>query len=104
MEIHYSTRKMEKILTNPRLIKKHYSKIHHKLVIRLSELRAAESLADITTSPPPRRHKLKGSFKECWGIDVSRNYRIIVQPEGEYDEHDLNTIKEIIIIDIDDYH
>lgn len=95
---------MEKILENQRLIKRYYSKYYKKLIIRLSELRVAASLADISSDPPPRRHKLTGNFKGCWGIDVSRNYRIIVQPFGEYNEDDLNTIKEIVIKDIGDYH
>lgn len=104
MIIYYSSSRMEKILTNPRLIKKHYSKICDKLMIRISELRVAETLADISPKPPPRRHKLSGQFKDCWGIDVSKNYRIIVQPKGEYIENELNTIKEVIIKDIGDYH
>lgn len=104
MNVHYSTNKMKRILTNPRLMKKHYTKIYDKLGIRLSELRVAESLADISTDPPPRRHKLKGLLKDCWGVNVSRNFRIIVQPHGEYNEYDINTIKEIIIKDIEDYH
>lgn len=104
MNIQYSSNKLEKILTNQRLIRKHYSNIHNKLSVRLSELRAANSLADIPNIPPPRRHKLTGTLKECWGIDVSKNYRIIVQPVGEYNELEINTIKEIEIKDIEDYH
>lgn len=104
MKIHYSSRKLQKILTDRRLIKKHYAKFHHRLEIRLSELRAANSLADISNHPPPRRHKLSGSYKDCWGVDITRNYRIIVRPVSEYNINDLTTIKEVMIIDIDDYH
>ncbi|SFM28520.1 proteic killer suppression protein [Gracilibacillus orientalis] len=104
MNILYSSRKLEKILNNPRLIKKQYNKLYDKLSIRLSELRAANSLEDISCDPPPRRHKLKGTFSDCWGINVSKNYRIIIQPHGEYNENDLKTINEILIKDIEDYH
>ena len=104
MRISYSTSRLEKILTNERLIKRHYTKQHIRLRNRISELRAAVSLADIPSDPPPRRHKLTGSLKGCWGIDISRNFRIIIKPQGSYDEHDLNTITDCLIIDIEDYH
>ena len=35
---------------------------------------------------------------------VNLNFRIIFKPQGSYDEHDLSTITDCIIIDIEDYH
>lgn len=104
MEIYYSSKKLEKILTNKRLIKKVYGFCYSKLINRLSELEVANSLIDIPTYPPPRRHKLGGDRKTYWGIDCSKNYRIVVEPHGEYDIEDLSTISAITIISIEDYH
>lgn len=104
MNIIYSSRKLEKILTNPRLIKKHYNILSQSLMVRLSELRAANSLAEISCNPPPRRHKLRGELNGCWGVDVSRNYRIIIMPQAEHNEYDPKTITDILIKDIADYH
>lgn len=104
MKIHYSSKKLEKILTDPRLIKKEYSDYYKKIISRLSELSVAESLFDIPEVPPPRRHKLKGEYKNCWGIDYYTHFRIIIRPTGEYDINDLKSITEIIIIDLEDYH
>lgn len=104
MEIHYSTTKQEKILTDVRLLKKYYSSDFTKIINRLSELRVANNLNEIPDLPPPRRHKLKGNFKNCWGIDYSKNSRIIIKPVGEYDINDLTSIKEIIILELEDYH
>lgn len=104
MKITYSSKKLEKILTNPKLIKKYYSNDYHRLLNRLSELLAANSLADIPETPPPRRHKLSGNMRNKWGIDYSKNYRIVISPEGKFDINNLNTITEIQIISLEDYH
>lgn len=104
MKLHYKNTKMEKILTNERLIKKKYTSFHINLRNRLSELRAANSLEEISIYPPPRRHKLNGQLDNLWGIDISKNFRIILQPEGNFDIDNLSTICEIKIISLEDYH
>lgn len=104
MIIHYSSKKDKKILESERLIRIHYGKASTNLINRLSELRAANSLQEIPQVPPPRRHKLKGDKKDCWGIDYTKNHRIIVQPCGIYDINDLRSIKEIKIVGLEDYH
>jgi len=104
MKVSYDSKKLEKILTNERLIKKHYSNFYIKLLNRLSEIKAAKNLNDIPHFPPPRRHKLTQNFSDCWGIDVSKNFRIILKPDCDYDEYDLTTIDSIMIVSIEDYH
>ncbi|WP_117161192.1 type II toxin-antitoxin system RelE/ParE family toxin [Paraliobacillus sp. X-1268] len=104
MNITYTSNKLENILTNPRLIKKEYTAFHKRVSNRMSELRAANNLDEITHDPPPRRHKLSGDKKECWGIDVSKNFRIVLRPVGEWDESDHKTIINIEILSIDNYH
>lgn len=104
MEIYYSSNKDEKILSNERLIKKHYSNDYTKIMNRLSELRAANHLGEIPEVPPPRRHKLKGDFDGHWGIDYSKNDRFVIAPYGTYNIDDLSTIVAIKIISLEDYH
>ena len=104
MVIYYATKKLEKILTDIRLLKKHYSNDFTRICNRLSELKAANNLSEIPEVPPPRRHKLKGNYQDCWGIDYSKNDRFIIQPTGEYDINNLSTIEEITILDLEDYH
>ncbi|GEB27495.1 Plasmid maintenance system killer protein [Enterococcus casseliflavus] len=104
MQIHYKTRKLEKVLTNERLIKKNYTAFYEKVCNRLSELRAAKNLEEIPNYPPPRRHKLEGYLENHWGIDISKNFRIIVRPVGKFDIEDLSTIIEIELISLEDYH
>ena len=104
MRIHYSSTKLEKILTDERLLKKYYGSDSFKIGNRLSELRVANYLSEIPDIPPPRRHKLTGNHKGCWGVDYSKNDRIILKPTGEFDINDLTSIIEVLIIDLEDYH
>lgn len=104
MKLHYASNKDEKIFQNERLIKKYYGNNSVKISNRLSELRAANNLGEIPETPPPRRHKLQGSRKNCWGIDYSKNYRFILEPYGEHDINDLSTIVEVKIVSLEDYH
>jgi len=104
VDIEYADSRMKKTLESSLLIGKRYGHIRNKLEIRLSELQMAECLADITPEPPPRRHKLKGDKADCWGVDVSKNWRIVIKPIGEFDLEDLATITQIQIVSIEDYH
>lgn len=104
MEIQYYSKKIQKILTSERLLKKHYNNDYLRLTNRLSELRAANNLEEIPVVPPPRRHKLSGDRESCWGIDYSKNDRIVIEPCGKYDINDLSTITAIRILSLEDYH
>jgi proteic killer suppression protein len=104
MRIQYSSKKLEKILTDIRLMKKYYGSDHIKISNRLSELRAVNNLNEIPEIPPPRRHKLSGKYDGCWGIDYSKNDRIIIQPIGKFDINDLTSIVEVLVISLEDYH
>lgn len=104
MKISYANNKLEKILTNERMIRKEYTGIYKKVINRMSEIRAAENLDKIPHVPPPRRHKLEGDYADCWGVNVSKNVRIVLKPIGDWDESDITTINEILILSIEDYH
>lgn len=104
MRIFYSTNKLEKTLTDLRMLKKFYSNDYSRLRNRLSELEAAGSLAEIPETPPPRRHKLTGNYAGNWGIDYSANDRIVLRPVGTFEVDNLESITEIEIIALGDYH
>lgn len=105
MKLHFNSSKDQKILCNERLLNRHYNKRHATCIkSRLTELQSANNLGEIPQVPPPRRHKLSGQLKNCWGIDYSPNYRFIIEPYGIYDINDLTTITEIKIIKLEDYH
>ena len=103
LRVKFKSKKMEKILTNDRLIKKHYAPLYNSLVSRLTQLQAARNLSVIPHTPPTRKHKLTGNYEGCWSIDLSKNYRLIftTSDEESVDEKEIN---EITILDIVDTH
>jgi addiction module RelE/StbE family toxin len=103
MEIHFRTKKLEKILSDDRLIKKHYSKIFNGLTNRLSELKAVGNLSLISHNPPPRKHKLSGEYEGYWSVDVSKNYRLLFTVPNKNIINE-NQINEIVIEEIVDTH
>lgn len=110
MVIHYQTRKLEKALTNPKELSKHYGKLAKKISQRLAELRAADTLAVMATLPQARCHELKGDRQGQFAVDVSGNYRLIFAPDHDpvptKDDGglDWSSITIISIQEIDDYH
>ena len=104
MDIEYASKSLEKSLADQRSITRQYGRIARNLIHRLSDLRVADNLSQITHLPPPRRHKLTGYFEGCWGIDLSKNQRLIIRPIGDYDSGDLSTVTRVRIEDIQDYH
>lgn len=104
MDIEYANNAMRKALEDPRIMAQKYGNIAKTLAHRMSDLRVASSLSEITHLPPPRRHKLTGNLEGCWGINVSRNMRLVIRPIGDFDPENLTTIVAIRIEDITDYH
>lgn len=105
MILHFNSSKDEKILGNERLLNRHYNKSHaNRIKSRITELQSANNLSEIPQIPPPRRHKLSGELNNCWGVDYSPNYRIIIEPYGLFNIDDLTTITEIKILKLEDYH
>lgn len=47
---------------------------------RLSELRAATTLADVATLPGARCHELAGDLEGCLSVDLDHPYRLIFAP------------------------
>lgn len=102
MIVSYDNRIKKKLADNV-TIKKCYGKLADKIIIRMSLIMAANSLADIPNLPPTRRHKLIGNYANCWGIEIEKNWRIVIKPTSP-NMNSPEVIKEIIIVDIVDYH
>jgi len=103
MILRYRSKKLQKILTDDRLIKKYYSNIYRGLTNRLTELHAAANLSLISHLPPPRKHRLKGEYEGLWSVDVSKNFRLLLSNPEENSEDERN-IMVIMIEEIVDTH
>jgi plasmid maintenance system killer protein len=110
VEISYKTNKLEKQLTNPRDLAKTFGQLARKINQRLSELKAAETLAIMRFIPAARCHELSGGHKGKFAMDVSPNYRMIFEPNHDplpkKEDGGLHweSITKIQINQIEDYH
>ncbi len=81
-----------------------------KLQQRLAELKAADTLSDISHLPPPRCHALTGNRTGQFSVDLDHPYRLLFIPADDpipYKEDggiDLALVTEIEIIEIEDTH
>ena len=85
MELTYKTDKLQKLCEdtnyNKELVKKYGVDVAKKLPKRIKELKAFNSLNDVPTSFPYRRHKLSGDLKEHFAVNITLQYRLILQTE-----------------------
>jgi toxin HigB-1 len=107
MELRFKTNKLKKQCEDPVEAQKEYgSQIGIKLTQRVSELQSAFTLDDIARVPAARLHKLKGSRKNEYAIDLVHPFRLIVTPvlECNADMRTLNSIRIIKIEEVANYH
>lgn len=84
MEITFRTRKLQKTCSiQKEAIKTHGPTRARKLMQRLMELSAAESLAEIPPTPPPRCHELVGNLKGSLSVDLDHPWRLLFVPAHE---------------------
>jgi proteic killer suppression protein len=104
MEIVFKSKKLHKVFNDSSsLIKKYGNKHARKIVQRLNEFNAANSLYDIVILQAPRLHSLKGKMHGYWAVDLIHPFRLVIEPmDGE--TTDLKTVTEIKIIEVIDYH
>lgn len=101
MEIVYSS-KMNKQICDEKTIKRNYGQLYDNIQFTISILIGASCLADVPNIPPTRRHKLTGNYCNCWGLDLSKNWRMIIRPIDE--KVTLDEVDSIQILDIVEYH
>lgn len=111
MLIFFQSKKFQKTCSQQREMQKQWGQgMARKLQQRLMELKAAETLADISHLPPPRCHELSGNRAGQFSVDLEHPYRLLFIPADEpipYREDggiDLARVREIEIIGIEDTH
>ena len=110
MDIYFKTRKLKKQCSEEREMIKLFGKLlAKKLGMRLMELKAAETLHDMSFLPPARCHELENRMG-VFSVDLEYPYRLLFEPvqdEIPKDEDggiDRNKITGIIVLSIEDTH
>jgi len=71
---------------------------------------ATPSLQDVPTDKPFRRHELTQNRKGQFAIDITKNWRLLLEPSNNplplYEDGGLNLekIDQIKILNVEDYH
>lgn len=111
VDIHFKSKKLQRILTNEREITKHYGADRARLIMRrYFFLEAADNLTQVPNTPPMRMHQLSGRLEGKFAVDVDERWRILFEPASgpvpkrEDGGIDLCQISAIRILDITDYH
>lgn len=107
MEVIGDSSKIQKLLNDERMLKKKYgTQRAGKIYQRISEMKSADNLTEVSTVPPTRLHKLEGERREQFSLDITGNYRLIIEAYDENDE--LTTDKKkavtVAIVEVVDYH
>jgi plasmid maintenance system killer protein len=111
MTVYFIDKKLLKACTSEKEAQKRFGAQNGgKILQRLSEMRAAESLADLFKLPAARCHLLKGDRKGRFAVDAKHPYRIVfepccspvpMKPDGGMDTE---KICEVCILAVEDYH
>jgi proteic killer suppression protein len=111
MRITFKTRKLQKICSIKVESQKHLgTKCGRKLQQRLMELKAAQSLADISRLPPARCHELSGNRDGQLSVDLEHPYRLLFivannpYPERKSGGLEWEGVTEVEVIEIADTH
>jgi proteic killer suppression protein len=111
MEIYFRTMKLQKACSCAARMNAEWGQaMARKLQQRLMELKAAETLSDISLLPPARCHELTGNLKGLLSVDLVHPFRLIFavanepvpcKPDGGVD---WTRVDKVEVTDIMDTH
>lgn len=110
MQISYDNRKTQRLFNSQKAILKNFGlPVGRRVMQRLTELEAAQSLQMVSHLPPPRCHELVSANEHVFSVDVSGNLRLLFRPCGEFSEKedggiDLTSVKAVCIMEVKDTH
>lgn len=99
-------KKLDKILKDPnKIIKKIGLDMAIILKKRLNQLDASNNFQEFLNIGLGKPHPLKGNMKNMYGISITKNYRLVVEPICDsIDVSSLMKCEKINIKGVGDYH
>ena len=111
MEIYFRCKKIQKACSSERESDRTWGdQLAKKVRQRLAELKAAETLAEISHLPPARCHELSGKRRRQFAVDLKHPLRLVFEPMHsrvplkEDGGVDLGNVTAICIVGVEDYH
>jgi proteic killer suppression protein len=109
VEITFKSKKLKKMCEDYGLAKRHWGEAMAKKIIqRINELQAAETLADLSHQPPMRCHRLSQNREGQYAVSLIEPYRLVFLPLADdglvlIDVEPVHT-KRVKILEVVDYH
>lgn len=111
MHIIFKGQKEQQLFESSKELKRKFGPdLAKKLMKRLSELAAVDSLAQVSQLPPARCHPLKGDRKGQYAVDLKQPFRLIFDvaqdpvPYRSDGSVDISKVKAVRIVGVEDYH
>lgn len=107
MQLECQDEKVRKILCDSKTLQKKVGlEIGRKIKQRMNQLEAADNFNQYLTKIGfGKPHPLDGDLDKCYGISITANYRIVVEPlKVELDMESLKNCKVLNIKGVLDYH
>lgn len=102
MEVLYEDKKLERLCSDEREMRRKRGDIADRLRLRIKALETARSVDELATHDPLGKwHPLSANLDGLWAGKLSANYRLLMRPEGSSDPRCAVTVT---VIEIDDYH
>ncbi len=109
MDIIFTDLKFKELCQNKgKLIKKYGLKNSRKIIQRIDQLRAIESVGLMLQYKIGRCHPLKGDFKGLFALDLEHPKRLLIEPifeeKADISKADYYKVKKVKILGVGDYH
>jgi len=111
VEVLFRTRKLQKICNSGRETIRHFGQRRGRLLqMRLADIAAASTLAELSTLPQARCHPLSGDRTGQFAVDLEQPFRLILEPAHDplplkADAGiDLERVTRVWIVEVTDYH
>lgn len=102
MRVEYEGKKLEKLCTDEREMRKKRGDIADRLRLRINALKTAESVGELPSHDQRGGwHRLSGDLDGLWAGRLSKNHRLLIRPEDSSDPLEAETVTVVGIID---YH
>lgn len=111
MEVSFATTGQDKLFhSESDLIQTYGNRRARRIMAVLTALRQQETLSQVPTTPPLRRHQLTGNRDGQYAVDIDRQFRLVFAPNHYLIPRrtdggiDTDRVTAIVIIAVIDYH
>lgn len=111
MEVVFNNRKLQKICSSEKEMKRTYGTVCAKILARrLAQIQASDNLSDLALWPQVRLHELDGNRKGQLTVDLEHPYRLAFEPLEDPPPTkndgglDWEAVEGVVVIEIFDSH